>query len=460
MLSSKGQQMDIRNEIQKIAEYQNSQLPKPSKLSESAIAGVVSDALAALDEKSYDFSSFTHITLTQNGKTRKIKAFSPFSPEEILCVFIKRVLDRKYHIEYPNRNEFIHSLFDITNSLKDAIDYTIFRFDFKDFFNSVSASYVFEKCVTLKNIERWQIDLMKVFCDKTKYTYAGLNTSNILCEIIAKEFDEVLIQRFNNCGLIYYKRYIDDGILIFNQYLDQSKCIEIVNEAIQIVFYDKSIDSRKKCKTKLNSEKLNYITKRSLASTGKPESFDFLGYLFELRLSNKTTAFRYGLTQNKIDKYEKRINSIIREFAAVTHPNQELLRHQIRGFSSRTVYQVTRYKTVIWKSKGLISNYNELGLRMDQLTPETERFLKDCVFKAFSNNQVPLPYFMKGNYQQSVYCPYHNLKSNKTLLFVPMIGINMDTLKKMCRQVGIDVDNGKSYDGLVRDYLIKVKVGH
>ena len=38
-------------------------------------------------------------------------------------------------------------------------------------------------------------------------------------------------------------------------------------------------------------------------------------------------------------------------------------------------------------------------------------------------------------------------------------GISKDTLDKMCKQIGI-WDMTKGYDGLVRDYLIKVKVGH
>ena len=55
---------------------------------------------------------------------------------------------------------------------------------------------------------------------------------------------------------------------------------------------------------------------------------------------------------------------------------------------------------------------------------------------------------------------YNNMQNYRTLLFVELIGINHGTLKKMCRQIGIDVSGDKGYDGLVRDYLIKVKVGH
>lgn len=51
------------------------------------------------------------------------------------------------------------------------------------------------------------------------------------------------------------------------------------------------------------------------------------------------------------------------------------------------------------------------------------------------------------------------MKKYRTLLFVESIGISKDTLDKICKQIGI-WDMTKSYDGLVRDYLIKVKVGH
>lgn len=455
--------MDLAKEIRKIVEYQNSQLPYPLKRTEQVINSVVTSTLDALKNHTYDFSRMIHINLNQDGKRRKIKIYRQFSSEEILCVFIKRLLDRKYHIEYPNRNDFMRSLFDVSNSLKDMLDYTIYRFDFADFFNSVSASYVFEKCIYNSSFERWQSDLIKEYTEKTRFAYAGLNTSNILCEIIAQVFDEILIQQFDNCGLIYYRRYIDDGILIFNQYIEKDKCTAILNDAIQKAFYDNTVTCNRRCRTKLNQSKLNYIAKRLMISTSQPYSFDFLGYLFELSNNpgkKNSTEFRYGLTQSKIDKYQKRINELVYEYASNPRKDIELLRHQIKGFSFRTVYQVTRYKTVIWKSKGLISNYGELGSRLDKITPQTERFLKNAIIDAFKTNGLKLPYFLRGNPSESCYNLYHNLKKNKTLLFVQMIGIQFDSLKKLCRQVGIATDTGKTYDGLVRDYLIKIKVGH
>ena len=79
---------------------------------------------------------------------------------------------------------------------------------------------------------------------------------------------------------------------------------------------------------------------------------------------------------------------------------------------------------------------------------------------AFANQGIPLPYFLKGNETESIYSLYNNMQKYRTQLFVELIGINIETLKKMCKQIGIDAGSEKGYDGLVRDYLIKVKVGH
>jgi hypothetical protein len=454
--------MKLKEEIRKIAEYQNSQLPKPEKRSEIALDAIVEKALAAQKNNTLDFSKLIHIRIKQADKLRKIKLYEPFSPEALFCVYLKRILDRKYHPKYPNRNEFMHSLFDVTNALKDMGDYTIFRFDFEDFFNSVSSIYVYYKYLSSCPVERWELDLLKDFAEKTQYAFAGLNTSNILCEIAAKEFDTLLLQKITQRGAIYYRRYIDDGIIIFNQHIEKQECESLICEAINDTFFDINYKTTKQCKTKINASKTKYIAKRDMVTTGNQYCFDFLGYLFVLEnepRKNKT-IFHYGLTESKRVKYQDRINRIVKEYAESSPRNLELLRHQIKAFSSRTVYQVTRYKTVIWKSKGLISNYCELSPRINQLTYETEYFLKNTVKEAFAHCGLSIPYFLKGDTEKSIYNLYCNLRKNRTLLFVELIGIDRNTLEKMCKQIGVDTTGVITYEKLVREYLIRVKVGH
>ncbi len=456
--------MSIQKEIQRIAEYQNVLLPRHERKSEQAIKNIVNATVVAYNRETYDFTNYTQLQLNQSGKRRKVVMYSPFSTEALLCIYLKRLLDRKFHVAYPNRNTYTRSLFNIICALKDMSDYTILKFDFEDFFNSVSSIFVYKKYIQGRNLERDQAKLLESFVSATKYTYAGLNTSNIICEIIAKQFDELLLQRLTPYGVIFYKRYIDDGILIFNRYVSKANCLEIINAVISAIFYDYQHTNILPCKTHLNRSKTKYIARRDLFVGSTPAEFDFLGYEFLLTLNlhgkEEKTDFQYGITQNKIDKYTKRLNGIVKDYIASPQKDIELLRHQIKAFTHRTVYRINRYKSTIWKSKGFISNYCELRYHMHALTPETEHFLKDAVLDAFSTNGVPLPYFLRTDDNESIYSLYNNMKNYRSLLFVEPIGIDGVTLKKMCTQVGISVNTGKEYDGLVRDYLIKVKVGH
>ena len=454
--------MSITKEITKIIEYQNSTLLLKDRKSETAINTLIHEVVDDYNNENFDFTKYKEINIKKMGKIRRTKSFEPFSCEEILCIYLKRILDRKFHIKYPNRNEYIHSLFDIISALHNMNDYSIFRFDFEDFFNTVSSEYIFKKYILNSSLERYQIALFENFVTNTKYAYAGFNTSNILCEIVAKHFDEILSLKFKNYGLIFYRRYIDDGIIVFNRRVRAGLCISIINEAIQEAFFDKSIPTKFSCKTRLNDTKTKYISVRDLAISNSSDSFDFLGYQFVLSprfdSHNKIkTTFKYGITQNKIDKYSKRIDELVKAYKS--DKDIELLRHRIKAFTCRTVYQLPKYKSLIWKTKGFISNYQELRYRLNCLTDKTKDFLENSVDKAFVNNGVSIPYFLKGKKEESIYNLYNNLKNYKTLLFIESIGISKDTLGRMCKQIGI-WDTTKGYDGLVRDYLIKVKVGH
>ncbi len=456
--------MDINKEIEKIIEYQNSSLLLQDRKTEAALKAIIEQVTNNFENGDFDFSKFTDISIKQMGKLRHTKAFELFSCEETLCIYLKRTLDRKFHVKYPNRNEYIHSLFDVINALHNMNDFSIYRFDFEDFFNSISSEYVFQKYISKSSsLERYQIELFENFVAKTKYAYAGLNTSNIICEIIAKHFDEVLSLKFKNYGLIFYRRYIDDGILIFNKRVGADLCLSIISEVINEIFFDDAIKVSKQCKARLNASKTKYISAYDLASAQATDDFDFLGYKFVVSPvvipgnQRIKTSFKYGITQKKIDKYTKRIDDIIKEYQH--SKDMELLRHQLKAFTFRTVYQIPKYKSQIWKTKGFIANYQELRYKMDSLTDDTKDFLKNSIINAFTSNSLPLPYFLTGNRDESIYNLYNNMCNYRTLLFVEPIGINKKGLDKLCKQIGI-WDPHKDYDGLVRDYLIKVKVGH
>lgn len=172
-------------------------------------------------------------------------------------------------------------------------------------------------------------------------------------------------------------------------------------------------------------------------------------------------------------KYKKRIDEIIAAYSnsnSIDFQNLELLKHRIECFCSREVYTEQKQNHEVWKVKGFISNYGELRYLLNNnsknVDNDTVHFLKEMVEEAFTRAGF-VPYFIKGsknaqNYQAG-FNLYENMKKNRTILLVENIGYDYNSLVKKCEQININVksnnDKPRSYQSLVRDYLIKAKVG-
>lgn len=450
--------MRITNEIQRAVKHLNANAPVSSKIDDVKIEALVIQTIANLESGNYNFAAYDSIVLKQDTKKRHVKLYKLFSTENILCQYIKQILDRRFKVKYPNRNKVVHTMFDFLKAVKQMSEFTIIKFDFKDYFNSVSSAYVFEKYINGQMTDRAEAELVFAFTSQTKYSYAGLNTSNLFSEIIAIKFDELIRQEFSQYGLLFFERYIDDTIIILNRHLEKAVCDRILDNALQKVYYDTSISVGVPCKTKFNPSKFRMITRRSLTTI--PSSMDFLGYEFFFKMGTKgNTMIQYGITAEKRHKYDGRLDEIIEEYKQ--NNDVELLRHRISAFASRAVYVSKKYNSNVWKAKGFINNYGELRFLIDTplLHPDTETFLKEMIEDAFSRNAVPLPYFLIGVKDQRGYNLLKNLAVNRTLLLVEHIGYDKIALEKLCAQIGI-TGSGKGYRALVREYLIKTKVGY
>ncbi len=466
--------MKLDSEIKRAILYINDQMNikntenEEDKKNIREISKRVSDEL---ENNSYGFSQLSSIVLKQGTKKRLVKRFNgDFSTENILCHCIKQILDREFKIKYPNRNKISRSLFNVIGTIKHMSEFTIIRFDFKNYFNSISSVYVYKKSIQSNLRNRFEKDLINKFVTDTKYAFAGLPTSNVIAEIIGKLFDEEVLKEFLEYGLIFYERYIDDMIIILNQYLSEDEFKDKLLKSIVKVFHDKSIESSpdcvSKCTTKMNMEKFRYISKKDM-TINKEYNLDFLGYKFILKKKEHNTEIKYGITNEKINKYKEKIKGIIALFKDELSPdynNIELLRHRILAFSCREVYLTKKFKLNIWKVKGFISNYGELRYLLNEkglVEKDTEHFLKNIIFDSFNESKVKIPYFLKN--QGKGYSLYHNMLKNKTLLFHPHIGYSYTSLYNLCEKIGISKDSSNKkwrYDTLVRYYLIKTKVGY
>jgi hypothetical protein len=242
--------------------------------------------------------------------------------------------------------------------------------------------------------------------------------------------------------------------------MEQATCDNILHESLREVYYDMSISTDPPCKTKFNPSKFKLITRRSLTAAALT-SVDFLGYEFFFTIDTRDkVVVQYGITAEKRDKYNSKIDEIIDDYKKDN--DVELLRHSISTFASRTVYVNIKNNKNVWKAKGFINNYGELRFLIgtNLLHTDTETFLRDMIEDAFTRNSVSLPYFLKGAKDRRGYNLLKNMEANKTLLLVEHVGYDKVGLKKLCEKIGITDSTGKAYGSLVREYLIKMKVGY
>lgn len=455
--------MSLQNEIERAVKYVNASLSIHSsvkRLNEQEIYDktiIVSEDLAT---HRFDFTRHRSTVLTQGEKKRRVVHYEELSTESILCQYVKQMLDRQIKVKYPNRNKVIHTLFDCLKAVKDMSSFTIIKYDFNDYFNSVSTTYVFEKYLSQVITNRFEFDLLRNFCQQSEYAHIGLCTSNVISEIIAIDFDNQIRSLFASKGILFFERYIDDTILIVNQHISNKDCHDLLRQALDSVFHDKSICADKPCKTKFNKSKYRYISRKDLKQT---PSFDFLGYEFTFSQKKNNVLIKYGITQEKREKYNKRLSKMIADYKS--NHDLELLRHRISAFTSRTVYISSRFHQSTWNVKGFISNYGELRylLETEFIEPDTKIFLESMVCDAFKTASISLPYFIRGSKNQQGYNLYENMLKNRTLLLVEQIGCDKGKMQNLCSQIGIKskLSNGmeKSYRELVHQYLIKTFIG-
>lgn len=460
--------MRFDKEIERAVRHQAASDTKTMKTPEE-LELIINNIKDSLTNKQYDFSSSSYILLKQNGKKRYVKLYEDlYSAESVFCQCIKQIIDRVFKIKYPNRNNTIKSLFSTLSAIKQMSDFTVVKFDFNDYFNSVSSIYVFQKYILPQLSDRFEIELIHDFSNKTKYAYAGFSTSNAIAEIIAKQFDASVRRALAPRGLLYFNRYVDDSILILNEHIEESEIKAILDQVLHEIFHDSTVGASVKCKTKFNESKFRYISRRSISPT--PYSIDYLGYEFWFSTNTKNKVdIKYGITEAKRNKYNSRIDQLISCYISPNHVdcgNLELLRHRIAGFTSRAVYLNKRFRSNVWKVKGFISNYGELRylLETDLIHNDTKVFLECMVDEAFARAGISKPYFLIGAQSKPGYSLFENMKANKTILLVEQIGYDYNSLVKLCDQVGVNsIDSyGKrrGYGTLVRDYLIKVKIGY
>ena len=425
-------------------------------LTEDEIDDWCEECRYAIQTETYDFSSFSREVYSQSGKKRVIYSFPKLSVENMLSHYLKQQLDRAFHIKYASRSKIINLLFNTLVATKNMNDFVIVRADFKSFFDSVKSEYVYEKYILPSIIKREDKQLLEKYVENFKYCYAGLCLSNGMTEIVCKDFDIVLKARLSEYGVFFYERYVDDMLIMFNNYISENRIKNIIRETIIEVFGS--------CPVRLSSSpgKFSYISRRNLVSS---QNFNFLGYeFFILKTVNgrrdEIIDFEYGIAEKKRTKYSNMIERAFINYKLTG--NDEVFRQQLKIFSSRVV--IARQilgSNFDWLTKGVIANYNELQNVCHYLNVDTKTFLSDLFYPLLRKYDIKRPYFLpkRTSNEESIYNLYSNMKRNRSLLFEESIGVPKEVVLEWIHKIDPFYSAyGKDYYRIVVEYLEMIKI--
>lgn len=428
---------------------------------------------------SIEFDSIKCKKVETDGKKRNVY-YVQDEFEKIAIRYLQKRLNRVFNVKYPNRDLIMEKCIRLIDSLPDLEDYTIYRFDFENFFESVNCQIFYERYVEPSRMKRFEKELIRKLIDKSpsistkkcknyKGCLQGIGTSNAITEIEAREFDSRIRSYFIDSGLICYERFVDDGILIFNQMIKKEKIVEILQVCTKEVF----------------GEQMTFQTAKTVYQnkTGNrtDSDFDFLGYHISKVKKGSGCYMQFGLAEKKRIKYQKRIERIFDlyedDIISCYNEADELLRQRLKYMNSRIVFhnmiadKGERVRN--WDVYGIINNYrmlrvyiqNDVALsefgevekqnRYEKVCPNTREFLLNAYTDEFQKrldrgSVTRIPYFMEKGLVND-YSLWKSFCYNRSIVFHQNIGWSNRHLSIMLRKIGVR--------GSLRKYSYVQKVG-
>jgi len=407
-----------------------------------------------------DFSSIKSIKIVKEGKNRNVYIANK-AIDQATLIYLSKRLNNEFNISYPNRDKIMELSFNLIDSLPRLDDYTIYKFDFKDFFDSVDIKSVYAKYIEHSNLYSYEKELILKIAKKYKNCIQGLPTSNALIEIISRDFDERVKAAFSENGLVFYKRYVDDCILIFNHKVKREILDKVIDKCRELTYGKKVF---------LSPTKTSYQTKLD-----GDQTFEYLGYSFTRKYWDKVKKiepfyyFEFGIADQKIEKYKKQLDDMFGAYEL--DAKERILLRRIQYYDSRIVfynYDGSKYvNKSTWDVRGIINSYKMLRRYVildDRNIEEKKAGGINNPYRIQKKTYIFLKYYVKEkrdfltvvpDYLKGKGCYDHNLwtgfLNNRSIVFQPNIGWSNALLSERLAEIG-GTPAHKSYYEKTREY--------
>lgn len=365
--------------------------------------------------------------------------------EQIVLDYYKLLLNMYCNIKFPNRSYIMTELMNLMPILHKYYAYTIYKFDFKDFFYSISSKKSFEYICDSINLKTNEFTFLKNYTKENEELTPGIGLHNSLVELNGNNFDLEMKKAFKE-GFLYYARYVDDCILILDEKVAEDKLEKTV------------LNLMKKCfgnKITINLDKTEYYQ-----SGDVNYKINYLGYVFEKGQSAKN-QFKFGIAEKKLKKYKKQIEKIVLEYDG--NKDVEMLSFKLELVFKRIVYYGTRKNSnkYRWQVRGISDSYKELKRFMknnddyDKITNPTEKFFCKTIEEGFRRNGIPIPAKIKNQLKNKKFisCFFNN----QALLLHPKLGLSHGDLKEKVKIVYKNNVESCNYNELAEKLLKNIR---
>lgn len=295
---------------------------------------------------------------------------------------VSKNIQVNYEIRQQNRNTIIKNLISF---LKESGPYKLFRFDIKNFFESVNRNELFIQFINDGRCSRQTILLVHQLFNRLELQGIaglprGLSLSSTLSEYALYKFDAAIRQEDS---IFFYARFVDDIILISSPELDKEEAEKLLEKNI---FPGLKLH---KSGNKMTHFSVPKSTEKDDELGQKSHSFDYLGYQFSIFEKNDSSDTVFGLSRRRVDidisqeKIDKIISRIINSFTSYLSSSSspsafDLLEKRIKALTGN--YIIRDPITGIHIKTGIYYNYADKNNIRDCPLKKLDALLRGLLF--------------------------------------------------------------------------------
>jgi len=306
--------------------------------------------------------------------------FNEVAPE-LATRLVAKNIRKNYNAQQSDRHHIISTLISL---LHDGTPYHIYRFDVKEFYESIDRKELLfqltaeEKCspTTIRLLE----ELFRIFdFHSIRGLPRGLSISSTLSEVYLKAFDENMGKLSD---IFFYSRFVDDIIVISSDSIPKKEMERVISEKLP-----ESLEFHKQGKkSHLSLPKINNNSSRN-------QRFEYLGYYFKVYESysgekgqrRQKRKVDIDISPEKVSKIKQRLASSFAHYLAGPKNQKDylLLKNRIRALSGN--YIIKDPITGIGIKTGIYFNYMYADIATESSLKDLDNFFRRLLFSKKDN---------------------------------------------------------------------------